>query len=210
LTYEEAQKQLSIEWKNQATKKYVLFMYDVTKNFVHWFQSDIPGDNIEEGILLDKYRPPQPPSGIHTYKIIIKEQRNNLFNIPTSDKATIDYFNSLPFPIVTELTFRVSDHIGSGSDHIGSGSDHIGSGSDHIGSGSDHIGSGSDHIGSGSDHIGRKADPIGKPYEKPTDQQIKYCHCVEDVETKGTARNAFAVCAHSVGTTYRHCKEEGF
>ena len=157
-------------------------MYDVTKNFVHWFQSDIPGDNIEEGILLDKYRPPQPPSGIHTYKIIIKEQRNNLFNIPTSDKATIDYFNSLPFPIVTELTFRVSDHIGSGSDHIGSG----------------------------SDHIGRKADPIGKPYEKPTDQQIKYCHCVEDVETKGTARNAFAVCAHSVGTTYRHCKEEGF
>lgn len=46
------------------------------------------------------------------------------------------------------------------------------------------------------------------PPEIPlTDKEVKYCHCVMDVKAKGTAYNPYAVCAKSVGTTSRRCRE---
>jgi hypothetical protein len=41
----------------------------------------------------------------------------------------------------------------------------------------------------------------------PTDRQKKFCNCVLGVEARGSADNPYAVCAHSVGTTYRWCTE---
>lgn len=38
-----------------------------------------------------------------------------------------------------------------------------------------------------------------------TDLQQKFCSCILKVEARGTARNSYAVCAHSVGTTTREC-----
>jgi hypothetical protein len=44
--------------------------------------------------------------------------------------------------------------------------------------------------------------------DPPSEQQAKFCRCVIDVQKKGSAYNPYAVCAKSVGTTYRHCSDE--
>lgn len=49
---------------------------------------------------------------------------------------------------------------------------------------------------------------IGFLVDPPTEKQVKFCHCVLEVQQKGSAYNPYAVCAHSVGTTYRHCSDE--
>lgn len=41
--------------------------------------------------------------------------------------------------------------------------------------------------------------------ESLTTEQGKYCSCVPQVQVKGRARNPYAVCAKSTGTTYREC-----
>lgn len=41
--------------------------------------------------------------------------------------------------------------------------------------------------------------------ENLTTAQGKYCSCVPAVHQKGTARNPYAVCAKTTGTTYRDC-----
>jgi hypothetical protein len=38
-------------------------------------------------------------------------------------------------------------------------------------------------------------------------RKVKFCDCVLDVSSKGDAYNPYAVCAKSVGTTSRNCKE---
>jgi hypothetical protein len=41
-----------------------------------------------------------------------------------------------------------------------------------------------------------------------TEQQAKYCRCLNHVSYKGSAYNVYAVCAKSTGTSYRHCTED--
>jgi hypothetical protein len=42
----------------------------------------------------------------------------------------------------------------------------------------------------------------------PSEQQEKYCRCINKVAAKGGSYNPYRVCAHSVGTTYRGCTKD--
>ncbi len=47
----------------------------------------------------------------------------------------------------------------------------------------------------------------GKGEHAPSEQEAKFCRCVLHVAAKGSAYSPYAVCAKSVGTTYRWCTE---
>jgi len=47
-----------------------------------------------------------------------------------------------------------------------------------------------------------------KPDTTLSPEEQAFCRCVAHVEAKGTARNPYAVCAKSVGTTSRRCGQE--
>ena len=73
---------------------YAIYMYDTSaSNWMHWKSINITSTSIELGAKLEKskYFGPYPPSGTHTYEVIIYALKQPLEKIPgTMDNPTID------------------------------------------------------------------------------------------------------------------------
>lgn len=66
--------------------------------------------------------------------------------------------------------------------------------------------SGRSTTGASSSGVPREA--YFKPGTTLSSEEQAFCRCVAHVEAKGSARNPYAVCAKSVGTTSRRCGQE--
>lgn len=77
--YDDAQGQLDVSWPANREDLYTLYIYDRSaNNYIHFLGVNIPGNNINEGLVVYPYVSPNPPSGIHEYVIQIYQQGSRL------------------------------------------------------------------------------------------------------------------------------------
>ncbi len=62
-------------------------------SYLHWLIINIPGERVLDGQILVPYKPPTPPSGIHTYHVGLFVQKGHLdFFAPGRTQFDIDDF----------------------------------------------------------------------------------------------------------------------
>ena len=62
-------------------------------SYLHWLVINIPGEKVDAGQVLVPYKPPTPPSGVHTYHVGLFVQKERLdFFAPGREDFDIDDF----------------------------------------------------------------------------------------------------------------------
>jgi hypothetical protein len=111
LSYEEAQKEIFLDWNYKRNKLYMLILYDLNTEKIHLFQVNIEENNyFETGDIYVEYEPPHPELDTHKYIIVVKEQKRKIEdqNIPDD---FLRFFTALPLPIVGSRLFKVEHEI---------------------------------------------------------------------------------------------------
>lgn len=188
----EANERMSVDWAADPKHDHTVMMFDMDtqRPLVHFLEVNIPGNQMEKGQIIRRYRKPSPPSGEHHYYIDVFTQTGPIQVPENIDWTTFDiptFVNQYGLKLADRTSFSVM----SASRSPGLGA----------------IGMGSMM---GSQMVDPPADPPSRrkgPYP-PSEQQKKFCDCVLKVEQKGGAYNPYAVCAHSTGTSYHWCSEQ--
>ena len=80
LSLDAARGDLVITWPQEGT--YTLLVYDLDvparSPYIHFWESNIPGNDLEHGDVRIPYTPPAPPEGAHTYLIDLYRQTRML------------------------------------------------------------------------------------------------------------------------------------
>lgn len=193
---------------------YTLAIYDNDVNmapYVHLFAYNILGGDLMSANFIFRYEPPNPPkdSPIHTYHVEVYRQlgkveypqlnltRHNfplkkMLNLATKvDKMAFTVgdppiLSRIQIPTIDVPVYTTSPT----SPRVSSGIQIP------------------TIIGSQITSIvptGRGQHNFFVPESNLSEQQKKFCSCILKVGARGTARNKYAVCDHSVGTTTRDC-----
>lgn len=81
---------LSIDWDNSSGFYYTLIIYDIdatSSPIVHYLVSNIPNNDINAGVILFSYMPPNPPFGSHRYRIDLYRQGMMITEFKIKDRS---------------------------------------------------------------------------------------------------------------------------
>lgn len=97
LTPLESRIEPKIKYNAKPNSLYTLIMHDpdaVVGNYFHWLVVNIPGDKINNGDKIFKYKGPAPPkgSGIHRYMFLLYEQPERINARFSARAMTMDDF----------------------------------------------------------------------------------------------------------------------
>ena len=201
----QASGQLALIWPASPSYYYTVMMLDAHPPFLHFLQTNVPGNDLDRGNILMLYLAPHPPadSPPHTYAITIFQQPK----IINADLLTSrEQFNWNQFvqmyglDAIFSLQFQVS------SANAGS------------------MASSPSGVGSNPSHNpGKDKSHWIIPGTTLDEREQKYCRCLLHVGSKQPGRcnlekawfeeydsgrrcaNPWAICAKSVGTTTRQC-----
>jgi hypothetical protein len=184
ISFENAQQDLHLEFDADPRHLHTVMIVDNSLNpsLIHFLVVNIPGNNVSQGQVVIPYIPPSPPSGVHQYSVDIFQQPEVFQPQKVTRKMDVEEFvdrNQLRPLYHTD--FQVAAQGNNLMKFQSTG-----------------------QTPSRSHSHSHKARG---PYP-PSEEQVKYCDCVLDVEARGGAYNPYAVCAKSTGTTYRWCSDQ--
>lgn len=204
-----------VSWDADQSLYYTLIIYDVdapspsnpsASPFLHALIVNIPGNKIEQGNQLIPYTMPNPPSGEHRYVIALYRQS---YKVPINTISKRENFDLINFVNNNQLILVENETLVADSKF------------------KDFYLYSEKELGSNpinSQVTFNSKYPLIIPNSLLSDREMAFCECVIDVGTKQPGKcnlekawfeerdehvcyNPFAVCAKSVGTTSRNCKE---
>lgn len=168
----------------------VMYDKDMIQPYIHYLLVNIMNTDMSTGFESISYQPPNPPkgSGSHRYTILLYQQLHPYEEIKMDNyRADIDL---LPF---------IKDNYGGEIFRVDFLVENSEARSDFDTLAYDPMQS------STKDYRHLHHKDLLKQDGSLTEQQQKYCSCLVKVEAEGSARNPYAVCAKTVGTTSREC-----